>query len=354
MMDDRTAIGDALERRSRRVAHWRDDCRTGRRPPRCGGPRLPSAPRHDRRRRAWPGGGRGSPRHRVHLGRDADVGDGGEALRALHVDLACRAYLDGAERLALPTDAVPQLAEVSRRLQRLTGWRFHACAGAGADPRVLRRPRRAALPVDAVRAPPVGPAVHPGARRHPRAHRPRQRARRARASPTCTRSPAPPGARRRARRRDRAAAVLADVLVHARVRRRPRGRRAKAYGAGLLSSYGEIQEFRQAEIRTWDPDEMARTEYDIDVYQPVLFAAPSFDAMVSRSHHLVRRRRPLIAGQTAVVLLDDNLRGIEDGTITLVFRRWRRPTVKDGRDPADTDRPAAHRRRRPARSRCDH
>ena len=26
---------------------------------------------------------------------------------------------------------------------------------------------------------------------------------------------------------------------------------------------------------------MARTEYDIDVYQPVLFAAPSFDAMVT-------------------------------------------------------------------------
>ena len=52
-------------------------------------------------------------------------------------------------------------------------------------------------------------------------------------------------------------------------------------GAGLLSSYGEIESFRDAEIRPWDLDAMATTDYDITVYQPLLFAAPSFDLMVA-------------------------------------------------------------------------
>ena len=55
----------------------------------------------------------------------------------------------------------------------------------------------------------------------------------------------------------------------------------RAYGAGLLSSYGEIQVFRDAEIRPWNLHEMGTLEYDISVYQPVLFAASSFEAMAS-------------------------------------------------------------------------
>jgi len=53
----------------------------------------------------------------------------------------------------------------------------------------------------------------------------------------------------------------------------------RAYGAGLLSSYGEIQVFRDADIRPFDIDAMGTLTYDITRYQPVLFAAPSFDAM---------------------------------------------------------------------------
>ena len=54
----------------------------------------------------------------------------------------------------------------------------------------------------------------------------------------------------------------------------------KAYGAGLLSSYGEIEVFRDAEIRPWDIVRMGTLDYDITRYQPVLFAAESFDRMV--------------------------------------------------------------------------
>jgi phenylalanine-4-hydroxylase len=50
----------------------------------------------------------------------------------------------------------------------------------------------------------------------------------------------------------------------------------RAYGAGLLSSYGEIEVFRDAEIRPWDIKAMGTLDYDITQYQPVLFAAESF------------------------------------------------------------------------------
>lgn len=49
----------------------------------------------------------------------------------------------------------------------------------------------------------------------------------------------------------------------------------RAYGAGLLSSYGEIQVFHDAEIRPWDLRAMGTTAYDITQYQPLLFAAES-------------------------------------------------------------------------------
>lgn len=58
----------------------------------------------------------------------------------------------------------------------------------------------------------------------------------------------------------------------------------QAYGAGLLSSYGEIDAFRDAEIRPWDLLAMATQDYDITHYQPVLFAAGSFEQMLADLH----------------------------------------------------------------------
>ncbi len=51
----------------------------------------------------------------------------------------------------------------------------------------------------------------------------------------------------------------------------------RAYGAGLLSSFGEIEEFRTAELRPLDIPAMATQEYDITHYQPVLFCADGFE-----------------------------------------------------------------------------
>ena len=51
----------------------------------------------------------------------------------------------------------------------------------------------------------------------------------------------------------------------------------RAYGAGILSSYGEIDEFRDMEHRPLDLAEMGTADYDITQYQPVLYRAESMD-----------------------------------------------------------------------------
>ena len=51
----------------------------------------------------------------------------------------------------------------------------------------------------------------------------------------------------------------------------------RAYGAGILSSYGEIEEFRGADLRPLDFLEMGTLEYDITHYQPILFCAESMN-----------------------------------------------------------------------------
>ena len=49
----------------------------------------------------------------------------------------------------------------------------------------------------------------------------------------------------------------------------------RAYGAGILSSYGEIEQFRAMEQRPLDIVEMGTVDYDITQYQPVLYRAES-------------------------------------------------------------------------------
>jgi phenylalanine-4-hydroxylase len=51
----------------------------------------------------------------------------------------------------------------------------------------------------------------------------------------------------------------------------------RAYGAGILSSYGEIDEFRHMELRPMNVLEMGTADYDITRYQPVLYRAEHLD-----------------------------------------------------------------------------
>lgn len=59
----------------------------------------------------------------------------------------------------------------------------------------------------------------------------------------------------------------------------------RAYGAGILSSYGELGQFREMEMRPLNLREMGTAEYDITHYQPVLYRAGSvaeIEAVVGR------------------------------------------------------------------------
>ena len=66
------------------------------------------------------------------------------------------------------------------------------------------------------------------------------------------------------------------------------GGELRAYGAGILSSYGEIEEFGSMQIRPLDFLEMGTLEYDITRYQLVLYAAESMA-------HLTESLGPLFA-----------------------------------------------------------
>ena len=54
----------------------------------------------------------------------------------------------------------------------------------------------------------------------------------------------------------------------------------KVYGAGILSSFGELRRYEtQAEHRAWDLEVMAHDDYDPTNYQAHLYVAPSFARM---------------------------------------------------------------------------
>ncbi len=62
------------------------------------------------------------------------------------------------------------------------------------------------------------------------------------------------------------------------------------YGAGLLSSYGELGRFEaQAELRPFDLDVIRQTPFDPTDYQRVLFVAPSIDAALGELREFLTR-----------------------------------------------------------------
>jgi phenylalanine-4-hydroxylase len=58
---------------------------------------------------------------------------------------------------------------------------------------------------------------------------------------------------------------------------------SRAYGAGLLSSFGELERFEAAaEIRPFDPVEAAARPYDPTTYQSVLYQVPDFQTLADQ------------------------------------------------------------------------
>jgi phenylalanine-4-hydroxylase len=196
-----------------------------------------------------------------------------EDLVAKHRTYACREFLDGKEALQLPKDHIPQLETVSEMLQPLTGYRYRPAAGL-----VPLREFYGSLADKAF-----------WSTQYVRHH----------SVPLYTPEPD----------------VLHEVVGHGNTLANPRftalyeaaGRATnrveteealqfvskvfwftlefgvlhedgdlKTYGAGILSSPGEIEEFRGMTIKPLDVVAMGTTHYDITVYQDLLYAADSF------------------------------------------------------------------------------
>ena len=196
-----------------------------------------------------------------------------------HDRLACRAFREAKAALDLPADHVPQLDEVTAGLRPLTGFSFHPAAGL--------------VPLDEFYGSLADRIFHSTQYlRHP-------------SGPLYTPEPD----------------IVHEVIGHGNLLADPAiaevkrlageaARRCqtpeslqyvadvfwftiefgviweegelRCYGAGLLSSYGEIEEFRGADIRPIDFHEMATLEYDITHYQPILFACDGMGELTDR------------------------------------------------------------------------
>ena len=187
-----------------------------------------------------------------------------------HQRYACRDFCEGAAALALPADRIPQLDDVSAGLEPLTGFRYDAAAGLVPLRDFLgalgdgifhstQYIRHGAVPLYT----PEPDLIHEVIGHGNLLAAPRFAAIKRQAGLAAQRVET-----------DEALQFLADVFwftIEFGVMREEG--EVRAYGAGILSSYGEIEEFRGADLRPLDLLEMGTLEYDITKYQPVLFCA---------------------------------------------------------------------------------
>jgi phenylalanine-4-hydroxylase len=195
-------------------------------------------------------------------------------LTVLHRTLACHEYLIGADRLRLPADRIPQLDEVTASLEPLTGFRYVPAAGlvplrefygSLADSRFYSTQyiRHHSVPLytpepDVVHEV-VGHANCLASDRFATLYR------------------AAGAAARRVEQPDALEFVSKVFWFSLEFGVLREDGMVRTYGAGLLSSYGEIQEVARADLRPLDIARMGVQTYDITHYQPLLFCADSFE-----------------------------------------------------------------------------
>ena len=198
-------------------------------------------------------------------------------LAAKHQGAACAEFLAASQRLVLPTDRVPQLREVDERVRALTGFRFRPVAGlVPARDFYAALANRTFFSTQYVRHhsvpfyTPEPDVVHEIIGHANSLASPTFAALYEKAGTASLRATTPEAI-------DFFSKVFWFTLEFGVVRE---DGEVRAYGAGLLSSYGELDAFRQADLRTWDISTMGTLAYDITRYQPVLFEAPSFAFLV--------------------------------------------------------------------------
>ncbi len=199
-----------------------------------------------------------------------------DALEPQHQRHACAEYLECMRRLELPRERVPQLSEVSAKVQAMSGFRLEPVAGL-VEPRVFLESlangvflctqyiRHYSTPLytpepDVVHEV-LGHAVTLASERFAKLNRLVGRAVKRTASPEAL---------------ERLSRIYWFTIEFGVVREMGD---IKAYGTGLLSSAGELEAMRRAELRPLDLEAASRQDYAPPKYQPVLFCADSFGAV---------------------------------------------------------------------------
>lgn len=198
------------------------------------------------------------------------------ALQPAHQQHACAQYLAAVRRLNFEPDRIPQLDEVSRKVEAISGFRLEPVAGLVA-PRVFLESlangiflctqyiRHHSTPLytpepDVVHEL-VGHAVTLASERLAQLNRLFGEAvKRAQSSEVI----------------DKLARIYWFTIEFGVLLE---DGKVKAYGTGLLSSAGELEAMHKARLRPLDLDAVPQQEYDPTHFQPVLFCADSFDTM---------------------------------------------------------------------------
>ena len=199
-----------------------------------------------------------------------------EALEPRHREYACAEFLDSLGRLELPRERIPQLGEVSAKIEALSGFRLEPVAGL-VEPRVFMETlaggvflctqyiRHHSTPLYTPEPDVVHELIGHGVTL---------------ASPRLAELNRMFGQAVGRTTSDEALERLSRVYWHTiefGVLRE--GGCVKAYGTGLLSSAGELEAMGRAELRHLDLEAASRQDYDPTDFQPVLFCADSFEDM---------------------------------------------------------------------------
>ena len=198
------------------------------------------------------------------------------ALRPAHQQYACAEYLQAIERLSFSDDQIPQLREVNKRVEAISGFRLEPVAGL-VQPRVFLENladgvflctqyiRHHSTPMYTPEPDVVHEIVGHGVTL---------------ACPQLAELNRQFG---RAVKRTKSAEEL-EILsrvywftIEFGVLRE--NGNLKACGTGLLSSAGEMEEMHKADLRPLDLSLVPSQTYDPTHFQPVLFCADSFDMM---------------------------------------------------------------------------
>src|SRR3954466_16410027 len=199
-------------------------------------------------------------------------------------------FREGVERVGLPRDHVPNLDEVSALVEPLTGWRYVPAAGlvplrgfyGSLSDRVFHSTqyvRHSAVPLYTPEPDIIHEVIgHGHLLATPTFSEPHRLPGAGAARPPFSELPRLTGeATPRLRDEDNLRFLSKVFWFSVEFGVVVEDGELRAYGAGILSSYGEIEEFRDMEHRPLDLVERGTADYDITAYQPVLYRAESLD-----------------------------------------------------------------------------